>query len=112
MKKYDKEIKLTEKLKNAIRNIKNHRLVITKEHLEETIRHITQAEKISLFANNDLIKKFGESKNVYFNLYLKQKEELKNYDFNNFLDDLIGFEKGFSAGTNSFDSYLFCVNKF
>lgn len=110
--KYNKEIKLTAKLKSAIKSLKYHKIIITKEHLEETIRHITQAEKISSFANDNLIKKFGESKNVYFNLYLKQKENFKSYNFNNFLEDLIGYEENVTPGENSFQAYLFCVNKF
>lgn len=109
---FDKEMKIAANLKEAFKSLKSHKIFITKEHLEETIRHITQAEKISRFANDSLIKRFGESKNVYFNLYLKQKEEFQNYSFDTFLGDLIGYEKNVTPGANLFEAYLYCVKKF
>lgn len=109
---FDTEMKIAANLKEAFKGLKSHQILITKEHLEETIRHITQAEKISRFANDSLIKRFGESKNVYFNLYLKEKEEVKNYTFDKFLGDLIGYEKNITPGANHFEAYLYCVKQF
>jgi len=109
----DKDMRITEQLRDAVKGLKNCRLFITREHLEETVRHITQAEKISRFANDALIQRFGESKNVYFNLYLQEKSLRKNYTFDDFLEQFIGYEKDpKSHASGYFDAYLTCVQRF
>lgn len=110
---YDKEMQITANLRDAIRSLKNTEIRITQEHLEETIRHITQAEKISSFANDALISRFGDSKNVYFNLYLKSKKQNgHSYSFDNFLDKLIGYEKQLGFSGNNFSLYMECVLRY
>lgn len=108
----DKEMRATEQLRDAIRGLKNCDLFVTREHLEETIRHITQAEKISRFANDALVERFGESKNVYFNLYLNEKRQRKNYTFSQFLEDLIGYERDTHFSLSDFEAYLACAQRF
>ncbi len=106
---YNKEMHIAAALREVIRGLKNVEIRITQEHLEESIRHITQAEKLSSFANDDLISRFGDSKNVYFNLYLKTKrQQSTNYSFENFLGTLIGYE-GLSSDSDSFHTYMNCV---
>ncbi|MEE9927388.1 hypothetical protein [Microvirgula aerodenitrificans] len=101
-------------LRESMKSLKNVCIRVTQQHLEETIRHLTQAEKISSFANDSLIEKFGDSKNVYFNLYLETKKHKKNgYSFTDFLEKLIGFEEiaGGYAGTR-FDMFMACVQRY
>ena len=106
---YSKEMHIAADLRETIKALKNFELRITKEHLEESIRHITQAEKLSSFANDELISRFGDSKNVYFNLYLKtKKQKPEGYSFHNFLDTLIGYEPH-SSGSENFHEYMDCV---
>jgi len=110
----DKERRAVMNLRDSMRHLKNLSVRITQEHLEETIRHLTQAEKISGFANDALIEKFGDSKNVFFNLYLdaKRKERI-GYSFEDFLERLIGFEEVTQhyAGTK-FDAFMDCVRRY
>lgn len=107
----DKEMRAISSLAESIKSLKHCHVAVTNEHLEETVRHITQAEKISRFANDEIIKRFGESKNVYFNLYLAEKATRNNYNFNKFLDDLIGFE-GESGNSGDFEEFRRCVIRF
>lgn len=101
-------------LRESIRNLKNVSIRITQEHLEETIRHLTQAEKISSFANDSFIQRFGDSKNVYFNLYLfTKRNEKEGYSFNDFLGRLIGFEEATHGYTGTrFDAFMECVCRY
>jgi len=109
---HSKEMHIAANLREAIRGLKNVEVRITQEHLEESIRHITQAEKLSSFANDELISQFGDSKNVYFNLYLKtKKQNPQGYSFDNFLDSLIGYEV-VSNNVDSFHAYMNCVLHF
>jgi hypothetical protein len=109
---YDREMTATANLRDSMKGLGNSRIRITREHLEETLRHITQAEKISKFANDKLIQKFGESKNVYYNLYLAEKGRKKQYSFADFLKDLIGYENSGTRVGSAFDEYLSCVQRF
>jgi hypothetical protein len=105
----DRELKTVSRLKETIKNKSESQIMVTGEHLEETIRHITQAEKIHSFANDDLIAKFGDSKNVYFNIYLRAKKlEGNGYNFDKFLEELIGYESTQSS-ENKFAAYQSCV---
>ncbi|MER5316012.1 hypothetical protein, partial [Serratia marcescens] len=89
----EKSINIVKTLKKIIFNIRNRYLRVTQEHLEETARHLENAMKISSFANDELVSKIGNSKNVFFNTYLKlKKNQPKNYSFEKFLDDFIGYE--------------------
>lgn len=107
------ESQVTSSLKSTVAELKNVKTFITREHLEESIRHITQAEKIASFANDDLIQKFGDSKNVYFNLYLKVRaDRRKPYDFDRFLEELIGYEKNGQDYHTKFNAYMLCAQRF
>ncbi len=110
----NRERQIVMNLRDSIRQLKNTSVRITKEHLEETIRHLTQAEKISSFANDELIEKFGDSKNVFFNLYLEAKRKKKaGYSFGDFLEDLIGFEETTHYYTEAkFDTFMECVRRY
>ncbi|MFT0534453.1 hypothetical protein ACMHYJ_16735 [Castellaniella hirudinis] len=110
----NRERQIVMNLRDSIRHLKNVSVRITQEHLEETIRHLTQAEKISGFANDALIEKFGDSKNVFFNLYLNaKKKERAGYSFEDFLERLIGFEEvtQYYTGTK-FDAFMECVRRY
>ena len=49
--------------------------------------------KISSFANDELVGKIGNSKNVFFNTYINiKKSQPSSYNFENFLEDFIGYE--------------------
>jgi hypothetical protein len=110
---YSKEMHIAANLRESIRGLKNVEVRITQEHLEESIRHITQAEKLSSFANDELISQFGDSKNVYFNLYLKtKKQKHQSYSFNDFLKSLIGYEAGLNNNNDNFHLYLDCVLRY
>lgn len=105
----DKELKTVSRLKESIKNKSESQIIITSEHFEETIRHITQAEKIYSFANDDLLAKFGDSKNVFFNVYLRAKKiERDSYNFYDFLENLIGYENSHSSGSR-FSDFQACV---
>ncbi|MEQ9771660.1 hypothetical protein ABRQ03_12450 [Pectobacterium jejuense] len=89
----EKSINIVKTLKKIIYNVKNRHLRVTQEHLEETARHLENAIKISSFANDELVRKIGNSKNVFFNTYLNlKKNQPKDYNFEKFLDDFIGYE--------------------
>ena len=109
---YDREMTTTANLRDSIKGLENSKLKITREHLEETLRHITQAEKISKFANDKLIQKFGESKNVYYNLYLTKKNRKNEYSFVDFLRDIIGYEEGAVNAGSLFDELQSCAQRF
>jgi len=110
----DRERLIVSNLLESIRTLKNSTVRVTRQHLEETIRHLTQAEKISSFANDDLIMRFGDSKNVYFNLYLEaKKQEKEGYSFDDFLEKLIGLDKeAQSYAETRFDAFMECVTRF
>lgn len=105
----DRELEIVSRLKNSIKSSSEANILVTTEHFEETIRHITQAEKIFSFANDDLIAKFGDSKNVYFNIYLRAKKKRKTgYSFYDFLEELIGYDPGIQT-ENNFSAYQSCA---
>jgi hypothetical protein len=110
----DRERRIVGSLLESIKTLKNSAVRVTRQHLEETIRHLTQAEKISSFANDDLIQRFGDSKNVYFNLYLEAKrQEREDYSFDDFLEKLIGLDKDAqSYAETRFDVFMECVTRF
>lgn len=110
----DRERRVVMNLRDSMRQLKNVSVRITQEHLEETVRHLTQAEKISSFASDALIEKFGDSKNVFFNLYLDAKRKAKaGYSFEDFLERLIGFEEIAQYYTGAkFDAFLECVRRY
>lgn len=110
----DRERRVVMSLRDSMRQLKNVSVRITQEHLEETIRHLTQAEKISSFASDALIEKFGDSKNVFFNLYLDAKrKERAGYSFENFLEKLIGFDESAQYhAVTKFDAFMECVRRY
>ncbi len=109
---FDAEMNITADLRESIKNLPAYKVAVTRDHLEETVRHITQAEKISRFASDDILSKFGESKNVYFNLYARERRRLSNFSFDDFLEKLIGYERSNAAGYTNFNAYMACIQRF
>ncbi|SMC30012.1 hypothetical protein SAMN02745857_04356 [Andreprevotia lacus DSM 23236] len=108
--KSDQAFYVTQRLIDAINQVPRKTIRITSDHLEETIRHLDAAYKLSLFANDDLIATLGDSKNVYFNAYLARRSKIKGYDFSEFISDFIGFDIAANAGY-TFDGMLRCASK-
>lgn len=89
----EKSISTVKTLKKIVFNLRNRYIRVTQEHLEETARHLVNAMKISSFANDELVGKIGNSKNVFFNTYINiKKSQPSSYNFENFLEDFIGYE--------------------
>lgn len=110
---YDRELRITANLKLALKSLSGVELRITYYHLVETIRHITQAKKISSFASDELLNQFGDSKNVYFNLYLREKQHKgKSYSFDEFSANLLGNSVGAERVGNDFQSYMHWAQRF
>lgn len=100
-------------LKESIKSLKTKEARVTLEHFEETVRHLENAEKISRFANDELIASLGDSKNVFFNLYTRVKAVSKEgYNFNNFLEDFIGFESSGRYSQTDFQSLVRCTRTY
>ena len=108
----DSPLKSVKRLMESLRQLNRKKIRSTTEHFEETIRHLENAEKISSFANDELIAKFGDSKNIFFNMYLKRKEHEGNrYNFSQFLEELIGYEDRGLRGASKFNELLDCSHK-
>jgi len=108
----DSPLTSVKRLMESFRHLHRKKIRATNEHFEETIRHLENAEKISRFANDELISKFGDSKNIFFNMYLKQKElKGERYNFPQFLEELIGFEDMPLKGADKFNALLDCAQK-
>ncbi|WP_455863766.1 hypothetical protein [Pantoea agglomerans] len=100
----ERSINTVKTLNKIIKNIKNRHLRVTEEHLAETVRHLENAIKISSFANDELVGKLGNSKNVFFNTYLNiKKSKPENFNFDKFLEDFIGYEEYFEASEAKFN---------
>lgn len=96
-------------LRECIVGLTSRTVRATLEHLEETVRHLENAERISRFASDDVIAALGDSKNVFFNLYLRVKDtKSTSYNFYHFLEDLIGYEYP-GAGPIDFNALLSCA---
>jgi hypothetical protein len=109
----DGALKTVKTLKESIKHLKHKEIRATVEHFEETVRHLEHAEKISRFASDELIAALGESKNIFFNTYLRcKKAKSPTYAFHNFLDDLIGLESSKGASRISFELLLTYSQKF
>lgn len=109
----DNGFKTIKNLRDSIRSLRSKSVRSTLEHFEETVRHLEYAEKISRFANDELIAQFGDSKNVFFNVYLQRKKNSNaSYNFQKFLDEFIGFEDTPSATYSKFSSLLSCSRSF
>ncbi|MNN03420.1 hypothetical protein D3C81_1161080 [compost metagenome] len=96
-------------MKEVLKRLKQKEVRVTLEHLEETVRHLENAERISRFASDELIASLGDSKNVFFNLYLRvKKERPKSFVFRNFLAEFIGYESA-AGETPRFRELLSCA---
>ncbi|WP_345860823.1 hypothetical protein [Shewanella algae] len=101
---YDKSISNINLMKEYIYSIKNKEIRVSNEHFEETTRHLEQAEKLSSFVTEDLIRQLGESKNIYFNTYIKWKnKKIDGTNFDDFLSFFIGLEKDEKLFGSRFD---------
>ncbi|EPX4141084.1 hypothetical protein ACW0FS_000680 [Vibrio vulnificus] len=84
---FDRSMLNVDIMRTHINNLKNKRLRVTNEHFEETVRHLEQAGKLSRFVTKKMIEELGESKNVFFNVFMRwldnQPERMKFKDFIN-----------------------------
>lgn len=109
----DDGFKVVKNLRDSIKSLKSKTIRSTLEHFEETVRHLENAEKISQFATDELIAQFGNSKNVFFNLYLHRKKLSKSeYNFESFLDEFIGLENHSGGSYAKFSAILSCSREF
>lgn len=109
----DYGFKVVKNLRDSIKSLKSKTIRSTLEHFEETVRHLENAEKISQFATDELIAQFGNSKNVFFNLYLYRKRNSKaEYNFESFLDEFIGLENHHGGAHAKFSALLSCARDF
>ncbi|HIB8627398.1 TPA: hypothetical protein ACWX6S_003907 [Pseudomonas aeruginosa] len=109
----DNGFKTVRNLRESIKALKSKTVRATLEHFEETVRHLENAEKISRFASDELIAEFGDSKNVFFNIYLHRKKKSKdNYNFMSFLDEFIGFEDTHIGSHSKFSALVSCSRNF
>lgn len=107
---FDKSIKNINLLRENVNSIKNKRLRVSNEHFEETARHYSQAEKLSQFVNEELVEQLGESKNVYFNVYMKWKKKRdEKTSFEDFTSAFLGLEKEDVNQGDKFTTYARCI---
>ncbi|WP_186194604.1 hypothetical protein [Burkholderia gladioli] len=105
----DNAFRTVNALRECIGGIKSRTVRVTLEHLEETVRHLENAERISRFANDDVIATLGDSKNVFFNLYLRVKNtKPTSYNFHTFLEEILGYEYP-GSGRIDFNELLSCA---
>lgn len=108
---FDKSISNIDLMRSHINALKNKRLRVSIEHFEETVRHLEQAEKLSLFVTKELVDDLGESKNVYFNVYMRWLEkQAGKATFDDFIYQFIGLEPdGVMAGGkfNVYSGYIY-----
>lgn len=107
---YDKSIRNINLMREHINSLKNKRLRVSNEHFEETVRHFTQAEKLSQFVTSQLIEQLGESKNVYFNFYIQwSNSQGGNLSFDEFIYAFLGLDSDDLRGANRFDVVANCM---
>ncbi|MFH2226099.1 hypothetical protein ABK735_24910 [Enterobacter kobei] len=107
---FDKSIRNINLLRENINSIKNKRLRVSNEHFEETARHFSQAEKLSQFVTDELVEQLGESKNVYFNVYMKWKKKRDDKtNFEDFTSAFLGLEKEDVNPNDKFTAYSSCI---
>ncbi|WP_196061865.1 hypothetical protein, partial [Serratia sp. Res13-Sevr-LER1-36-a] len=110
---FDKSLRNVKFMRENINTLKNKRLRATSEHFEETVRHLEQADKISQFVTDELIQELGESKNVFFNIYLRWKrKQPTRCNFTTFLYEFIGISEDEIPTKNKFDVFSRCVLDF
>lgn len=107
---FDKSLRNINLLRENINLIKNKRLKVSTEHFEETARHFSQAEKLSQFVTEKLVEQLGESKNVYFNVYMKWKKKRDNKtNFEDFTSAFLGLEKEDVNPSDKFTAFSSCI---
>lgn len=107
---FDKSIRNINLLRENINSIKNKRLRVSNEHFEETATHFSQAEKLSQFVTDELVEQLGESKNVYFNVYMKWKKKRDDKtNFEDFTSAFLGLEKEDVNLNDKFTAYSSCI---
>lgn len=105
----DNAFRTVRHMKDVFKRLKNKEIRVTLEHLEETVRHLENAERVSRFANDELIASLGDSKNVFFNLYLRIKNtKPRNFSFRDFLAEFIGYES-YTGENPRFRDLLACA---
>jgi hypothetical protein len=107
---FDKSLRNINLLRENINLIKNKRLKVSTEHFEETARHFSQAEKLSQFVTEQLVEQLGESKNVYFNVYMKWKKKRDDKtNFEDFTSAFLGLEKEDVNPSDKFTAFSSCI---
>ncbi|MHC0436443.1 hypothetical protein ACYDHR_10400 [Klebsiella aerogenes] len=107
---FDKSLRNINLLRENIKLIKNKRLKVSTEHFEETARHFSQAEKLSQFVTEQLVDQLGESKNVYFNVYMKWKKKRDDKtNFEDFTSAFLGLEKEDVNPSDKFTAFSSCI---
>lgn len=103
---FDKSISNIDLMRSHINNLKNKRLRVSNEHFEETVRHLEQAEKLSRFVTKELVQDLGESKNVYFNVFMRwANTQPLSITFDDFIYKFIGLEVDQFDYGRKFDTY-------
>lgn len=103
---FDRSILNVDLMRGHINNLKNKRIRVTNEHFEETVRHLEQAEKLSRFVTKSLVEELGESKNVYFNVFMKWLDtQPSGVGFKEFVYKFIGLDFDDVHTVNRFSSY-------
>ncbi|HGY1010443.1 TPA: hypothetical protein ACNUUR_003076 [Aeromonas salmonicida] len=104
---FDKSLVNVSVMRDVINSINNKELRVSIEHFEETVRHLEHAYKLSTFVTAELSKELGPSKNVFFNVYLKWKNnQPDSYGFSNFLYSFIGVDEDEKNNFQTYSKYL------
>ena len=100
---FDRSLMNVKHMSEIISNIQDKKIRVTLDHFEETVRHLEHAYKLSLFVTDNLLNELGNSKNVYFNIYLKWKsaENLPESSFNEFLYKFIRLDQDIQLNTRN-----------
>ncbi|HCE1607950.1 TPA: hypothetical protein NJY97_002681 [Vibrio parahaemolyticus] len=103
---FDKSLSNVDFMRSHIDNLNNKRLRVSNEHFEEAVRHLVQAKKLSDFVTRELVDELGESKNVYFNVFIRWLDtQPSNVTFDDFIYAFLGLDNANINGSNAFDTY-------
>lgn len=112
---FDRSLMNVKHMGEIINNIQDKKIRVTADHFEETVRHLEHAYKLSLFVTDNLLNELGNSKNVYFNIYLKWKsaEKLPEFSFREFLYKFIRLDQDTPLNTqNTFNTFYSKLSDF
>lgn len=108
---FDKSIKNINLMREYINSLNNRQLIVSNEHFEETARHYYEAEKLSQFVTDELISQLGESKNVYFNVYIRWKtKQPKKKNFEDFTYAFLGLDNDDIYAGDKYNAFAQCIH--